>query len=286
MDRRRVLCTLSAVVAAVALPAHAQQAVLEVIQLHYRNVDEVIPLLQPLMVPGGTLTGMNSKLIVRTTPANLAEIRQALAALDAAPRRLLISVRQDADVDTSVSGGQISGRVKIGDNAAVSVPGKPTPPGAAVTVDGVQGRVYNSQSAASGRVLQQVQVMEGGQALIRVGQSSPVYTEQVIDTATGRRVMRTSGFQSADVGFYVIPRISGDHVTLEIATAADTLRSPATGAVNVQQVRTTVSGRLGEWIQIGGIDQSGTRHDREIVARSTDARRDNRTILLKVDEVQ
>jgi type II secretory pathway component GspD/PulD (secretin) len=263
----------------------AQQTVLEVIQLKYRRVDEVIPVLQPLVPPQGSVSGFNSQLIVRTTPQNLEEIKGILAAIDTAPRRLMVSVRQDADLDRTQRGGQISGSARVGDNAVVTVPGRPTPPGATARVDNVQARVFSSEAQNTDRVSQQVQVLEGGRAFIRVGQSVPVRSRQVVDTGNGRRVIDTTGFQDVDSGFYVVPRLSGGNVTLEISTAADSLRSPVTGATNVQRVQTVVSGRLGEWIEIAGIDQQSTQRDSEILARSSDARRDGRRVLLKVDEV-
>jgi len=113
-----------------------------------------------------------------------------------------------------------------------------------------------------------------------------VRTREYVDTPSGRRVIDTTGFQDVDTGFYVVPRLSGDTVTLEIFTAADSLRSPVTGATNVQRVQTVVSGRLGEWIEIAGIDQQAARNGSEILARSSDARREGRRVLLKVEEVR
>src|SRR5215470_16921007 len=136
--------------------AWAQQTVLEVIQLKYRRVDEVIPVLQPLVAPQGSVSGLNNQLIVRTTPQNLEEIKRILATIDAQPRRLMVSVRQDADLDRTQRGGQISGSARIGDNAVVTVPGRPTPPGATARVDNVQARVFSSESQNMDRVSQQV----------------------------------------------------------------------------------------------------------------------------------
>jgi type II secretory pathway component GspD/PulD (secretin) len=249
---------------AMSTAAWAQQTVLEVIQLKYRRVDEVIPILRPLMPPQGSLSGLNSQLIVRTTPENLAEIKQILATIDAAPRRLMISVRQDADLERSRQGGQISGSAQVGDNVTVTVPGRPTPPGATARVDDVRAKVYSSESQKTDQVSQQVQVIEGGRALIRVGQSVPVRTRQTIDTPTGRRRTETIEYRDVDSGFYVVPRVSGDTVTLEIFTAADALQSPATGAASIQRVQTVVSGRLGEWIEIAGSGQQATQRDSDI----------------------
>ena len=69
---------LVALMLAWAAASHAQQSVLEVIQLKYRNADQVIPMLKPLLAPGGTISGMQNRVIVRTTPANLAELRKVL----------------------------------------------------------------------------------------------------------------------------------------------------------------------------------------------------------------
>lgn len=271
--------------ALVAAGAAAQQTVLEVITLHYRSVDEVIPVLRPLMPPAATLSGLNNRLIVRTTPANLAEVKQILETLDAAPRRLMISVRQDADIERSARGGQVSGRVEVGDDVTVRVPGTPTPPGATARVEGVQAKVYGSKTQSADRNAQQVQVIEGGQAYIRVGESVPVTAAQVVEGPGGRRTLRTTEFRDVDTGFYVTPRVAGDQVTLEIFTAADRLRSPA-GAASIQRVQTVVTGRLGEWLEIGGVGRQAAQRDDALLARSTDAEQDDRRVLLKVEEIR
>jgi type II secretory pathway component GspD/PulD (secretin) len=271
-----------------AAHAVAQQTVLEVIPLKYRTVEEIIPVLRPLMPPTAALSGLNNRLIVRTTPANLVEVKQLLATLDAAPRRLMISVRQDADLARDTRGAEVSGRVEIGDQAIVTVPGSPSrgERGASVRADGVHARVYSSEAQRTDRISQQVQVMEGGRALIRVGQSVPVRAPQVIDTSDGRRILRTTELREVETGFHVVPRLSGDQVTLEIYAAADTLQSPSTGAANIQRVETVVTGRLGEWIEIAGIGQQATQRDAALLARSEDARREDRRVLLMVEEIR
>ena len=279
-----VVCVLPMLVAGYA--ARAQQAVLEVITLKYRTVDQVIPVLQPLVAPPGTITGLNNQLVLRTTPANLAQIKQVLATLDVMPRQLVVSVRQDSELDRSRSGAQVSGQVGVGDHASVSVPGRPTPPGATVSVDGVNAKVYSGDARQAERVAQQVRVLEGSRAFIRLGQSVPVRNHQVIDTPNGRRVVETTGFSETSSGFYVLPRLAGDRVTLEIFTANDSVRSPATGATTIQQVQTVVSARLGEWVEIGGIGQHRTSEKTQALTRSTDARSSQRSVMLKVDEVR
>lgn len=129
-----------------ALSAHAQQA-LEVISLRHRTADQVLGTLQPLVEPGGTLTGQGNQLIVRVSPANLAEIRQALEAIDRPQRRLQISVRFDDALESARRDFQASG--------AVSNRGAHVEIGA-----------RDSQRGRDERVDQRLQVLEGGRAMI------------------------------------------------------------------------------------------------------------------------
>lgn len=268
----------------------AETQVLEVIPLGYRQAEDVIPMLRPLLAPGGTLTGMKNQLVVRTTPSNMAELKQVLATVDAAPRRLIISVRQTSGMDTSRDAQSLQGAVGIGDNARVTLPkqrgaaGDPT-----VTVQSgstrVEGNLANSRSARNDQVTQTMQTLEGNPAFIRTGQSVVVPGAQVIDTPTGRQIIQGGQTVQANTGFYVTPRLSGDRVSLEVATSLQRLRNPATGAVSGQQIGTVVSGHLGEWIEIGGVAQSIEREQGQILGRSRDARRDDSRVQLRVDEV-
>ena len=270
----------------------AEKQVLEVISLGYRQADDVIPMLRPLLAPGGTITGTKNQLVVRTTRANMAELKQVLAAVDSAPRRLMISVRQSSGVDTSRDAASVQGSVDVGTNARVTVPGRPGTTGdPGVSVQSgrtrVEGNVVSSQSARNDQLTQSVQVLEGNPAFIRTGQSAIVPNTQIIDTLTGRQIIQGGGQTvEANTGFYATPRVNGDRVTLEIGTSRERLRNLETGSVSGQHVSTVVSGRLGEWIEIGGITQSVEQEQGEVLARSRDARRHDSRVMLKVDEMQ
>jgi len=90
------------------------QGTLEVIPLRYRTADHVIPVLRPLLEPGGALSGQFNQLIVRASPANLAQIRQALEAIDQPQRRLTISVRFDSAEDRVRGGGRLGEWIELG----------------------------------------------------------------------------------------------------------------------------------------------------------------------------
>lgn len=266
--------------------AFAQQLVTEVIELRYRTADQILPVLQPLLAPGGTLSAMSGRLIVRTTPDNLAQIQDVLGQIDIRPRRLMISVRHEADLARSERGAEVSGRVAIGDDAVVSSAGSPPRRGASVQGNGVRARVYSSEDQRGERIAQQVQVLDGGQATIRVGQSVPIRTRHWVQTPHGRRLQEFVEYREVDAGFVVTPRVVGDQVTLDVIASGDRTHPHAAGGVQVQRVHTTVTGRLGEWIELAGIGEESVHRDSEILASSRDARRQARRVLLKVDEIE
>jgi type II secretory pathway component GspD/PulD (secretin) len=284
---------LLCVLALLALPAVAQELVLEVIQLRYRTVEQVLPVLQPLVPRPGTVSGMQSSLIVRTTRANMADVLRVLESIDQIPRRLMITVRQDADATREDEGAEVSGRIGTG-NARVVVPGSGDDRG--LTVEGrrgddrVRARVYGTQSLENDRTTQQLQVLEGNEAYIRVGQSVPVPQRSIVRRVIGGRVVEqvvdSTEYRDALSGFHVRPRVSGDMVTLEVSPQRDTQGSVGPGSLNVQRIATTVSGRLGEWMEIGGVVSGRSAQSSGTVHRTQTATGDNRRVLIKVDEIR
>jgi type II secretory pathway component GspD/PulD (secretin) len=269
------------------------QTVLEVIPLRYRPAQEVIPIIEPLLPRGGSVTGHQNQLIIRTTPANLEEIRRILASIDTAPRQLLVTVRQEADSVRQRSRAEVSGSVG-NEHGRVTVPGSRETRGGNVVLgegdDRVRANVQQSETTASDRNTQTVRVMEGREAFVNVGQSVPVRERQVRRTVVNGQVVEqvVEGTQYRDVatGFYVLPRVTGDRVTMDVSPQRETISRRVPGGVNVQSVVTTVSGRLGEWMEIGGISRDASGQQSVLLGRRSGASRDDRRVLVKVDEVR
>jgi type II secretory pathway component GspD/PulD (secretin) len=285
-------CALLALLLATGCAA-AQETVLEVIPLRHRTAAELIPIIQPLLVRDGSVSGFQGQLIVRTTPANLAEIKRILASLDTAPRQLIITVRQDADVDRSRSAAEVSGSVG-GDHGRVTVPGSADSRGGSVVLregdDSVRLQVLEGTDSQSDRNTQSVRVMEGREAFVRIGESAPMRERQVQRSVVGGRVVEqvveSTQYRDAATGFYVLPRVTGDRITLDISSQRESLSKQAHGGVNVQSIVTTVSGRFGEWMEIGGIGQDARGQQSVLLGRTTTATRDSRRVLIKVEEVR
>ena len=291
----RVLILLGVLTPCVAL---AQNTTLEVITLRHRTAEQMMPVLKPLLDKQGTLSGMQNQLIVRTTPSNLAELKRVLATLDAAPRRLMVSVRHDAMLDQERNRADVSGRVSADGGSVAITAGSAASRGGTVDVQGgdanLRGRVESTRSLDANRNVQSVQVLEGNTAFIRTGQSVAVPQRQIVRSVVNgqviERVNTAAEYRDVLTGFYVLPRLAGDRVTLEINPQRDTLAAPEQnlprGSVNIQHAATTVSGRLGEWIELGGVAQGVSNQNSTVLGSTRDVAADHRRILVKVEEVR
>jgi len=226
MNRTNLVRMVLAVALSCVAGASSAQQGLEIIPLRHRTVEQVLPALQPLLEPGGTLSGSRGQLFLRASPANVAEIRRALEAIDRPARRLQISVRFDDALARERRGIEASGTIGSG-GARVGI-----------TAD-------DARRAATERVDQRLQVLEGGRAFILTG-------------------------EQPGAGFEVVPRLAGDIATLDLQ---------AGGA------GTTLSARLGEWVEVGGIAGIRTRDERGIgTARQSQSAGTSR-VWLKVEEL-
>lgn len=274
------------------LPAHVTAAdrVLEVIPMQHRLVSDVIPVIEPLVEPGGTVTGSNNQLIIKSTPANIAEIREVLANLDRAPRQLMITVTQSQNLDSRQREQGLSGRYSNGE-ITVETDGLRRKDLEARIEDREGNRLryemrdHNSRSES--RNAYRVQGTEGYPAHIQSGELYP-FPRRSMHVAPGNVVVQDSyEYLDATSGFYVLPRIQGDTVTLEIAPRVTQVqRGRGPPLIQLQNVQTVVSGRLGEWIPVGGVDQSGQRNDQRLLNRGSSQSSEQGRILIRVDEIR
>ena len=283
---RRLCCVVFLCLPLLAL---AQQS-MELIPLKHRTMEQVLPVLQSLLEPGDSLSGMNDQLILRASPTTRAQVQQALAAIDTPVRSLLIHVTQNRDDAMSRSGAQAYGKIETGTTRVIQPPAGSAQGGARIEIrsgDSVIGaQAGSTQQAGSTRAQQSVRVVEGGRAFINVGQSVPLPMRQVVQGPGGTMVTETTAYRDSGQGFYAEPRLSGERVTLEISPQYDTPGHQVYGSVNTQRESTTVSGRLGEWIEIGGANQQFSSQKSGNLSTGSREGYDNRSVWLMVEEVR
>ena len=226
---------------------------IEVIQLKSRPLEEVLPVIKPLIGPGETATGMGNNLVLKASPEHVLEIRKLLHEIDRPPKRLLITVSKQGDMARSSSGYSASADIKAGDGQiSINSPGH--------TVDETRARVriHDSSDQRTRTTGQRVQALEGRPAFIASGSRIPVQGVERYYMNGHPHERRVTQLHDASSGFYVVPRISGEYVTLEIQQRDDR-PGMHRGVIRTQSTGTVVRGKLGGWISLGGINTSSNK---------------------------
>ncbi len=241
----------------------------EIIHLHARTAAEIIPLIRPFIGRDGGISGMRDQLIIRTSPGNMAEIRRILKGIDRPPRRLMIYVRygqQRTAHRQEIRGGidvaTHDGHVRIGDDP-----------------NGVRGISGHSRRNVDAQ--QRIQALEGRSAFIAAGAAYPILRSTVV--VRNGIVYETPGigYRTTATGFYVRPQLNGDRVTLFIRPRMERPGHQG-GSFDYQTAATTVSGRLGEWITLGGIGEDRSQEQRGLLLRKSTRKQANSVITVKV----
>jgi len=221
---------------------------IEVIELQSRTLEEVIPVIRPLLGADDSVTGMGNTLVLKAPPGRIRQIRELLVELDRPPRRLLITVGNQGDIAHSSRGYSGSADIRTGDGqVSINSPGRP--------VDSSRARIrlHDNTTQRSSTSGYQVQALEGRPAWINSGMRLPVSAVERYYRNGIPYERQSTQLQDVSSGFYVIPRLQGDSVTLEIQQHDDRV-ARGRGVVSTQSTGTVVRGRLGEWLNLGGID--------------------------------
>ncbi|MBF6030344.1 secretin [Pseudomonas sp. P115] len=236
---------LTALLLAVSASAMADT---EVVNLNNRTSADLLPVAQNFIGKDGTVSAYGNQLIVNADPGKIQDLRALLSQLDTPSKRLLITV------DTNETNQQASGDS--------------------------QTRIISYGTTSRDGGVQQIQASEGVPALIQVGQSVPLTSTQ--QDSYGRLQNQTQ-YRNVTQGFYVTASVTGDTVHLAISTNRDRMSQERPDVVNVQSTDTTISGRLGEWITLAGINRQ-TQADKSSTTRSYSTQgRDDLTVRVKVD---
>ena len=247
--------------------AHASEST-EVVQIMSRPAASLVDAVSPVLAPNGGASAFHDKLILRGTQQQIANAKAIIAELDQPARRLIIEVSQSGQI------GLDTNRFNYGigtDNVSIGrVPKDST----------AQIGFQSAQTRASGDSTQRVQALDGQPALIMAGQSVPVY--QGYQDVIGDRIYQGFNVQyrDAEQGFFALPRVHGNQVTVEIFQQSD--RAMMNGDFSTQRASTVLRGGLGEWLTLGSVGDSQGGSDRRIGGYATTRRSQDRQLQLRV----
>lgn len=247
----RSLPRLAAVV--LVLLGGVATADMEVLELHHRLAEELVPALAALD-EGVVVKAAGSRLILSGDPAGIDRLRDVARRLDVPMRSLRISVRRVSDALAADTGAGVErDRVKV----------------------------YGTRSAEDDRLLQAVTAIEGRPAFIDTGQSVPIIDRSALFGVNGAAYTARRRYQYRPKGFYATAHVLGDRVIVDISVA----HSNRTAADKIQHRRivSTVSGRPGEWLSLGAVRETAARNSSGIVRSTRSAQSQGERLAIRVE---
>ena len=251
---------------------------LELIELQSRQADEMIPMLRPFIDKDGSIAGMGNQLIIRTSESNFQEIQNILQRFDRPARNLMIYVRQSAAGSARQQRQAANISSLIGKQSKLVV-------GSARPDNTIEYRVKSARTRSHLDATHRVRTLEGRAAFIATGQSIPIQQQNTAIVGGVIHQLTTTRYRNATSGFYVLPRLNGNRVTLEISPHMNRPGS-IQGTYDIQQAITVLSGELGEWITLGGRSNAINSNQHDILRNIETRNSEERVIQLLVEEIR
>lgn len=254
---------------------------LHIIPLRHRPAEEIAPLIRPLLRSDEGLAASGYQLVLRASAPRRSEVERMIAALDVAPRQLTLTVRHSLALGSERRRDSVGGDVAIGSRGRVGVGDGDEHEGR--RRDSLRYRFERRTTANDAAHTQMLRVQDGSPAFIRVGQSAPVI-ERIVVLSGRAGVVAAQGIALRDfsTGFDVLPRVRGDVVHLTITPRLAGPRE--TGNVfRFQELQTTVTARIGEWIDIGAVAARSSDVHRAILESASTATGERAAIAVKVE---
>ncbi|MDH3635170.1 MAG: hypothetical protein OES20_10725 [Gammaproteobacteria bacterium] len=272
------------------LVSSVQAASITTIQLQNRPAEEIIPIVKPMLGADDAISGQGFRIFLRSSPQTLSQVKDMIEVLDIAAKTLQISVFQGNTRGLSALGLDANIQIESGD-ASVDIGTDGNNSG-----DGGGSITYRSNNS-SGNInststrmrlednpIHQIRVTEGTEAYIETGEQIPYFsgTHWIVPGA----VIGGIEYKDLTTGFYVLARIHGDNVTLQVSPFKNSQGNARAGNIETQYANTTITGRIGEWLLIGGASEQIKRSQSGTASYSSTQSRNNESIWIKTNLVR
>lgn len=252
---------------------------IETIQLQNRPAEEIIPIIEPMLGANDSVTGQGDQIFIRTSAKNLQQVKQMVSKLDTAAKLLQISVFQGNDRDLRALSMDSNANVSIGN----------TTRGSLSTRGGSAGsNTFGTRGRLSDNPIHTLRVTDGTQGYIETGESIPYFTASEGRFRGGRRgsIGGDLGYKDVTTGFYVLPRIHGDQVTLDVSPFSQSQSETRGSNIDTRKARTKITGKLGQWLSIGGTTEQVQRASASNDTGYSTQSKDNESVWIKAELVR
>ena len=260
----------------------AAETIIEVITLYNRPASEIQPLISPMLEDTDRVMADGSNLIVKTTPERLNEIKKFINNLDTRLNNLIITVIQSRHTTAE----ELNAAARVNLNIPIDDLSKSS---GRITGHYDRAKIQNANEST-----QTIRTLEGNSAYITVGKTYPIQNVQIYNSGYGYgypAVSTSTEFIDATTGFAVTPRLTEQHpisgeqqVILDVSPWSDNVN--VQGQIESQNVQSTIKINLGQWVELGGIDEDShsSANGNHATIRQTNQKRAH--ILVKVDKAE
>jgi hypothetical protein len=254
----------------------SEAADVAVIRIKYRWASELLPIVQSMLSPKGTVTVSKriNSLIIVDSPDAIQRVRAYLDQFDKPLEQVRIHVRFHEN--RTVADEAVTARGKIsGDHWSAATGGKKK--------DGVDVSVVERRRRESNVAEFFVFATTGQPAFIKTGEEIPYRGKWPDYTRRYAQDGDVVTFQTIETGFEVTPTIAGDIAHLKIVTRiAFGDRNEAT--IRFYGAQTELTVLFGRWVEIGGSSTQSNEVIEEILSRGTGANRSSLIMSLMVEK--
>ena len=262
----------------------AAETIIEVITLYNRPASEIQPLISPMLEDTDRVMADGSNLIVKTTPERLNEIKKFINNLDTRLNNLIITVIQSRHTTAE----ELNAAARVNLNIPIDDLSKSS---GRITGHYDRAKIQNANEST-----QTIRTLEGNSAYITVGKTYPIQNVQIYNSGYGYgygypAVSTSTEFIDATTGFAVTPRLTEQHpisgeqqVILDVSPWSDNVN--VQGQIESQNVQSTIKINLGQWVELGGIDEESHSSANGNLATIRQTNQKRAHILVKVDKAE
>jgi hypothetical protein len=264
-----------------SLSIRAEETHMEIIPLKHRPVEMILPTLKKMADDNVLISSANDQIILKGSAAKLAELHFLIDELDTPLTQLLISIRHGESLQQQGNLIAYEGAPKFNSGKTTLSIGSTF---RSTSTEKSKTTVRNKSTTTNNNITQQVRATEGLPAYIETGSKTPINFVSRHHNNAGNPDHIESHPIMTDIvtGFYVTPLLlSGDNILLSLSTKKQSLNNQR--HINSDTYEGTVTGRLDQWILIGGKSQKQQKNHSALIKRYSSQLSSNDSVYLKVE---
>jgi hypothetical protein len=236
------------------------------IPLKHRTASELLPQLQAFIPEDATISAYQNTLLLKSDRQTWDDINSLLTQLDTPLQSVIVTVARSSDDLSHQHNARDQITVEVGDTPRVEAEISRW----STHHDNKQNAQFRSRGIA------------GHPISISLGQDIPIQQQIVFIGPRGVYVDNNTQYISASSGFQAVPYLYDDnHVKVEIHPFYSRY-SANTQLFHRTTALTTVSGKIGEWIEVGYIGQQAHQSKQGVTSYHSDGQQ-SESIFLKIE---